>query len=224
MESVPLIERVVKRAAPGRFPSFTEAHVLMALEVVSSGRIIGRKRLSELLGLNEGVVRTLLKHLKDADLVEITRKGITLDHEGTQLLATLSSIISVVTDVPKSPLTVGPMNFAVLVRGAAHRIRGGVEQRDAALKAGALGATTLVFDGERFTLPSMQEALPKAEEVYDLLLLKLKPRKGDVIIIGTASDSLSAELGAKTAALELLKSMEIDNEISSTRKNQLTPF
>ena len=52
----------------------------------------------------------------------------------------------------------------------------------------------------------MEEAPPGVEEVYELLL-RLKPRKGDVIIVGSASDILSAELGAKTAALELLRSM-----------------
>ena len=208
MESISLIEKIVRKVAPGRSPSFTEAHVLKALELVSSGSGVGRKRLGELLGLNEGVTRTLLRHLKEANLIEVTRRGMKLREEGKRLLAAFSIFMSGGTEVPRSPLTIGPQNFALLVRRAAHHIRSGVEQRDTALKAGALGATTLIFDGEKLTLPAVQEIQPRAEEVCDLLLLRLKPRKGDAIIIGTAVDILLAELGAKTAALELLKSMK----------------
>jgi hypothetical protein len=208
LEPISLIEKIVRRAAPGRSPSFTEAQVLKALELLSSGPGVGRKRLGDLLGLNEGVTRTLLRHLRETDLIEVTRRGITLRQKGERLLAALNAPLPGGIEVPKSPLTIGPQNFAVLVKGAGYHIRSGVEQRDAALKVGALGATTLVFDGERLTLPGMQELTPKAKEVYNLLLSRLKPRKGDVIIIGTAKDALSAELGAKTAALELLKSMK----------------
>ena len=208
MESISLIEKIVRKVAPGRSPSFTEAHVLKALELVSSGSGVGRKRLGELLGLNEGVTRTLLRHLKEANLIEVTRRGMKLREEGKRLLAAFSIFISGGIEVPRSPLTIGPQNFALLVRRAAHRIRSGVEQRDAALKAGALGATTLIFDGEKLTFPGMQEIQPRTEEVYDLLLSELNPKKGDTIIIGTAVDILSAELGAKTAALELLKSLK----------------
>ncbi len=216
MESIFLIEKIVTRVAPGRFPSFTEAHVLKALELISSEPNIGRKRLGEFLGLNEGVARTLLRHLKEAKLIEVTRRGITLKKEGEHLLAALNTIISSGMEVQTSPLTIGPQNFAVMVRGVEHRVRSGVEQRDAALKAGAIGATTLVFDGERLTLPGVQELKPNAEEVYGFLLSRLNPRKGDIIIIGTASDSLSAELGAKTAALELLRKTKEKDEASST--------
>jgi len=208
LESISLVEKIVRRVAPGRSPSFTEAHVLKALELLSSGPSVGRKRLGELLGLNEGVTRTLLRHLKEANLIEVMRRGMKLRDEGKRLLAAFSIFISGGTEVPRSQLTLGPQNFALLVRRAGHHVRDGVEQRDAALKAGALGATTLVFDGERLTLPGMQEIPSRAEEVYDLLLSRLNPRKGDAIIIGTAVDILSAELGAKTAALELLKSMK----------------
>ncbi|MCD6263510.1 hypothetical protein J7L60_03765, partial [Candidatus Bathyarchaeota archaeon] len=158
------------------------------------------------LGLSEGVTRTLLRHLRAEGLIEVTRRGIGLTEKGRRLLETLRSHIPGGMEVPSGPLTIGPKNFAVLVKGAGGHVRSGMEQRDAALKAGAMGATTLVFDGEGFTIPGMEEAPPGVEEVYELLL-RLKPRKGDVIIVGSASDILSAELGAKTAALELLRSM-----------------
>ena len=48
-----------------------------------------------------------------------------------------------------SDLTLGKHNCAVLVKGMAHRIKMGCEQRDEAVRAGAVGATTLfVKDGQ----------------------------------------------------------------------------
>jgi len=211
MEPLAAIRRIAERIAPGRSPSFMEAHVLKALEALSSEPRVGRKRLGMFLGLSEGVTRTLLRHLRAEGFIEVTRRGIGLTEKGARLLGTLRSHILGGMEVPSGPLTIGPKNFAVLVKGAGGQVRSGVEQRDAALKAGAMGATTLVFDGERFTIPGMEEAPPGVEEVYELLL-RLKPRRGDVIIVGSASDILSAELGAKTAALELLRSMSREVE------------
>ena len=210
MKPISLIERITKRVAPGRSPSFREPHVLKTLELLSSEGRIGRKRLGELLGLSEGVTRTLLRHLRGEELIEVTRRGIGLTERGERLLGAIRVHILAGTEIPRSLLTIGPQNFAILIRGAVDHIRSGVEQRDATLKAGALGATTLVFDGERLILPGIEEPLQSAEEVYKLLLSRLRPKKGDTIIIGSSYDILSAELGAKTAALELLKLMKGD--------------
>ena len=89
---------------------------------------------------------------------------------------------------------------------AAHLIRSGLEQRDAAIKVGALGATTLVFSHNKLTMPGVNEDIFKGiQPVYDTLITELKPRENDVIIIGSATEIRSAEYGAKAAAFELLK-------------------
>ena len=59
-----VIERVTRKIAPGPAPSFNEAHVVMALEIIGECGNVGRIRLSKELGLGEGATRTLLKHLK----------------------------------------------------------------------------------------------------------------------------------------------------------------
>ncbi|MEM2936398.1 MAG: hypothetical protein QW231_04385, partial [Candidatus Bathyarchaeia archaeon] len=78
MKALRLIERVAEKAAPGRAPSFTEAHVIKTLEVIGAGRVVGRVRLSKVLGLGEGETRTLLKHLENQDLIKVSRLGIAL--------------------------------------------------------------------------------------------------------------------------------------------------
>ena len=45
MEILSTIERVTRKIAPGRAPSFTEADVIKALEIICDGEAVGRIRL-----------------------------------------------------------------------------------------------------------------------------------------------------------------------------------
>jgi len=202
-----VIERVASKIAPGRAPSFNEAQVVKALEIIGAYGTVGRIRLSKELELGEGATRTLLKHLKKEGLIEGSRRGITFSEQGNKLFSNLRSKISEGTEVPNSPLTVGPFNIAVLVRDTAHRVRRGVEQRDTAIKAGSLGATTLIFSRNKLTMPSNEEDAFKDLSLIDnILVSKLNPEENDVIIVGSGENKTSAEIGATMAALELLKS------------------
>jgi len=168
--------------------------------------VVGRIRLSKELGLGEGTARTLVKHLKNEGIIKISKYGIMLSENGKKMFSDLKSKISEGIKVPQSPLTVGPFNIAVLVKGMARKIKRGLEQRDIAIKAGALGATTLVFSRNRLTMPSNEEDVFKSiPSIHDMLVSKLGPKENDVIIIGSGENKTSAEIGAKMAALELLK-------------------
>jgi len=202
-----IIERVTRKIAPGRAPSFTEAHVVKALEIIGGGEVVGRIRLSKELELGEGTTRTLVKHLKNEGIIEVSKYGIVFSEDGRKLFSNLRSKISEGVEVPNSPLTVGPFNIAVLVRNAAHGVRRGVEQRDTAIKVGALGATTLIFSHNRLTMPSSEEDVFKGiSSIHNMLVSKLNPKENDVILVGSGENKTSAEIGAKMAALELLKS------------------
>jgi predicted transcriptional regulator len=206
LELLKVIERVASKIAPGRAPSFNEAQVVKALEIIGAYGTVGRVRLSKELELGEGATRTLLKHLKKEGLIEGSRRGITFSEYGKKLFSNLRSKISGGIDVPNSALTVGPFNMAVLVRNAAHGVRRGVEQRDTAIKAGALGATTLIFSRSKLVMPSTEEEVFKGiSSIYDMLVSKLDPKENDVIVVGSGENKKNAEIGAKMAALELLK-------------------
>jgi hypothetical protein len=125
-----------------------------------------------------------------------------LSEKGKELLKTLGKRISA-TELTNTGLTVGKHDYAVLVRDSAGHINSGVEQRDSALLAGAKGATTLVFREKKFQLPRLEVALSQA--LAKELAEKLKPDEGDIVIIGTADRMLDADIGSKSAALELLK-------------------
>jgi hypothetical protein len=148
-----------------------------------------------------------VKHLETEGLIKISRIGIVLSDSGKKLFSNLKSRISKEIEVPESSLTVGSCNAAILVRNAANFMKHGLEQRDAAIKIGALGATTLVFSCGKLNMPGLEEDAFKSDPPMRLeLISKLQPRENDVIIIGSANDKLTAEYGAIAAALEALKS------------------
>ncbi len=199
MRPVETLQALSGKTAPGRAPGFTPAHVLIALLFIKD-RIPGRKQLSADLHLGEGTVRNLLRRLAEEGLVYSTRRGVELTAEGEGLLVELAKSIRG-RPVPRSHLTVGEHNHAVLVAGGAQKVRLGVEQRDHALISGASGATTLVYVNGGFKVPALPDAV---EEPVAESIMGLGPKDGDAVVIGTADDAFSAMLGAYAAGLELL--------------------
>jgi hypothetical protein len=206
LDPLETIGKVAGKIAPGRLPSFAEAHVIKALEEIGLQENVGRLKLSKDLHLGEGEARTLVKHLKNEGLIEVSKSGISLSAAGKRLLSGLRVLVSEQIDVPSTPLTVGPFNVAVRVKGMEDSIQYGLEQRDAAIMAGAKGATTLIFTKNRLTMPGTGKDVSKSDPSILASLSKLDLNEGDVIIIGSADEKIKAEFGAKTSALELLKS------------------
>jgi len=205
------VARVAAKIAPGRFPSFAEAHVIEALEDISSLGTVGRLKLSKDLDLGEGEARTLVRHLKNEGLIEVSKSGISLSAAGKKFLSSLRVVLSEQVEMPSTPLTVGRFNVAVRVAGMKDSVKYGLEQRDSAIMAGAKGATTLIFTESRLTMPGTEKDAPKSDVSILTALSKLSLNEGDVIIIGSADEKIKAELGAKTAALELLRSRNRTN-------------
>ena len=210
VESLRVIERIANKIAPGRAPSFGEVHVLKALEIIDTQKTVGRIRLSEMLGLGGGTTRTLVRHLGREGLIDVSRSGMTLSKFGAKVFSDIRSRMSKKIELPESPLTVGAFNVAILIRNTASLVKYGVEQRDAAIKIGASGATTLVFNRGKLTIPRVSgDIFENIQLIHDRLMSELKPKENDVIIIGSADDERSADLGAKAAAFELLKSEKL---------------
>ena len=203
---VTIIERVTRKIAPGPAPSFNEAHVVKALELIAEYGNVGRIRLSKELGLGEGTTRTLLKHLKNEGITQSSRSGRSFSEDGKKLFSGLRSKLSEGVEVANSPLTVGPINIAVLVRDSANAVRSGMEQRDMAIKSGASGATTLIFSRNKLSLPTGEENLLESmSKLHNKLVTQFNPKENDVIIVGCAENRHIAETGAKMAAIKLLK-------------------
>jgi hypothetical protein len=203
MEPLEIIERINKKIAPGRQPSYIGVHVIKALEIIDAEKTVGRLRLSKALGLGEGVTRTLIKHLKREKLIDISKAGVSFTEYGEKIFQDFRSKIGKKIEIPESSLTLGSFNVAILGRNLAQLVNDGLEQRDAAIKVGALGATTLIFKDNHLIMP--KETSIQTNPLYRLLISRLNPDENDVIIIGSGNDYPTAEFGAMTAMYELLK-------------------
>jgi len=207
---VKALEKVASRYAPSRALSFDVVHVFAALQLIEESGKASRDTLCKELALGEGTVKTLVKHMKMHRLVETSNGGTKMTGRGrgicTELLSSMPSEMS----LPRCSVALGKFNYAVLVREFGFAVKSGIEQRDAAIKMGATGATTLLFKENKFVMPaSSQDSLKKEQDIRKMLAEKLKPREGDVIIIGSAdSNEKTAELAAKNAALLTIFSHE----------------
>ena len=57
--------------------------------------------------------------------------------------------------MPQCSIALGKFNYAVLLNQASFAINSGLEQRDASIKVGALGATTLLYKDYKFIMPGI---------------------------------------------------------------------
>jgi predicted transcriptional regulator len=197
------LDMLVNEKALGPSPSFSVFHLLRALELVGE-ESIGRSKLADQLDVGEGVARTLIGRLKDAGLILISKTGCSLTDKGVRLWKQYGATMRKV-EIQKNELAPGEHNFAVLVRNRGHKVKSGMEQRDAAVMAGAIGATTVLFKKNRLIFPSTYSAVvkdfPKASTQI-LGLLKLKDN--DAVVIASSDSPRKAEYGALAAAWTLL--------------------
>jgi hypothetical protein len=198
--------RVAGKYAPSRNISFDIVHIFKTLQLVEERGHVSRGLLSKELALGGGVVKTLIRHLKMQDMIHTTKSGTKMTEKGKSIYSHIRDSIPGELNVPKCSVALGKFNYAVLLKRYNFAIKSGIEQRDAAIKMGAKGATTLLYQGGRFLMPSTDgtfDSLRTEPAIHNLLIKRLHPiEEGDAIIIGSDDVSKkSAELAAKSAAL-----------------------
>ena len=200
---VRLLEKVSNQYSPARQLSFSIGHIFKALQLAKLNGHISRDLLRKELSLGEGSIKTLVKHLKTTDMIKTSNAGTILSEKGEKIILQILSHIPKETIIPKSSITVGKFNYAVLVKNIANSIRSGIEQRDIAIKSGAIGATTLIFIDWKFLVPKTNfNALEEESKIQKVLMTNLRPNDNDVIIIGSDNtNKQNAEIAAKNAAL-----------------------
>src|SRR5688500_18161041 len=107
--------------------------------------------------------------------------------------------------LPKCSVALGKFNYAVLLKQHSHSIQSSIEQREAAIKIGAKGATTLLFKDTKVMMPSNNtsyDSLQNEPHISKLLTRMLNPEEGDAIFIGSDNaHKKRSEAAAKNAAL-----------------------
>lgn len=194
------------KPSPGPSPSFGSPHLVLAFLTIGESGTIGRQALAARSGLKEGPARTVLKKLRSGGYVESHASGCYLSKPGKKVYGSLRAKLSSIVALEGSKLNIGSSQAGLVVRGAARLVKGGLEQRDAAIGLGAEGATTLVFKEGKFTIPGgssdCENDFPSRS--WTSLRSSLDPVDGDAVIISGARDEMTARLGALSAALTLL--------------------
>jgi len=195
------------RRPPGPTPSYTNAHVILAILSIGDARVIGRQALSRETGIGEGAVRTVVRRLKQANYVKTLASGCTLLPRGERLYSAIRKTIPRIVPVSHTNLTVGSVQSAALVRGVASIVTDGIAQRDAAVKAGADGATTLIVLRSKIRVPRGSQDCEGEYpgRIWGFLRRELHPEDEDVMILCGASDQLGSRIGALSAAITLLQ-------------------
>jgi len=201
---ISLLKELTERPSAGPVAAFSYLHVAIVILLVGDEAPIGRIGLSQKLGLGEGTTRSIIRRLMQARVVENSRRGCVLTQRGKALYGLLRRKLSTVMDFDAEQLALGKTNAAVMVRASGKRVRRGIEQRDAAILAGANGAVTLLVQNGEYVMP----VEPKEKLApLDPFVLKLEscfhPRDNDVLIIAGAQERTLAHFGAMAAAFTL---------------------
>jgi len=199
-----ILEKITREKAPGPSPTFSVFHMLRAIELIGK-KAIGRSKLAKELGVGEGAMRTMIKRLKDAGLVTISKLGCVLTSKGLKLWNEYNTVLRRKVEIGKIELTLADYNFAILVKNRGHKVKSGMEQRDAAIMVGAKGATTVMFKGKRLIIPSVSDDVAKNfPKAANQMVRLLQPEENDVIVVGSADSLAKAEYGALAAAWTLV--------------------
>jgi len=195
----------VLEKAPGPSPSFTIFDIVKAFEIIAEAGYLGRGALSMRLSLGEGATRTLIVRLTEAGLVSTSKSGCSLTKKGEETWTNIKARMPRKVSLEKNELTFAPYNVAILVKGRGEKVKKGLEQRDAAVRAGAAGATTLVFKDKKLILPTVSLDLAKEyPKAFNQIACILNPEDDDVVIIASADKPKEAEYGALAAAWTII--------------------
>jgi predicted transcriptional regulator len=203
LELKDFIKSLAETKVPGQPLSFSVFHLFCALELLSE-KTVGRSRLAEHLNVGEGTARTILHRLVAAGLMTASKAGCKLSDEGFQVWQELERVFPKRIEFSRSELSPCAFSFAFLNRRCSEKVESGIEQRDAAIIAGATYAVILVFRNGRLYIESVggdiMETFPEAAQ---LILRELQPQNGDVIVIAGADTALKAKHGAFAASWSL---------------------
>lgn len=198
------LEKIAKEKAPGPAPTFSVLHILRAIELAAE-KPIGRTKLAAELTIGQGAARTVISRLREAGLLSTSKVGCVLTEKGKKLWEEYQKIFRKKIEIAGSELTHAKHNFAVLAKNCGHKIKSGIEQRDAAVKIGAKCAITIIFRDGNLAIPLVSDNFARdfpatAEQIIKIL----QPEENDVIVISGADTPDLARYGTAAATWTLL--------------------
>jgi hypothetical protein len=156
------------------------------------------------INLKEGPAKTLIRRFEQNDLVNrVGNIGHILTAKGKEWNRRIRTWIVDFKEVSAPSISLSDSAYAIQLRGMSGLVESGIDQRDHALLAGAVGATTLVFEKGVLKVPSVSNKVLDKKTMRELIS-EFKLQEGDIVIIGMGRSPPEARRGSFNAALSLL--------------------
>ncbi len=193
--------KIIDEPRYGPMFRFSDANVYWTLHLLSDGTRIGRKRLSEMVGIGEGSMRRIIDALRDMELISIKQTGVAITEKGIDFL---EDIPIRVIDLDAGDSVAGEETQGLLVLGVSDKVHNGMQQRDAGIKVGATSCTTFVIRNSVLMVPPDWNVDQEKPELAEKIRNEFGMSERDAIIIGGASTKSLAIEASVAAALEII--------------------
>ena len=202
-KQIKTLQNVVTRKGSSKALTFSTPHILKSMFLLTEQKYVSRSNFCKELHLGEGAVKTIILHLKENDLAGTVKSGTHLTKKGQRLAKQFLDALPSKTHIEDCKITKGKYNYAILMKKKyVTHLGNGMEQRDYAILYGASDSLTLQFDKKEFLFTGERiRCFSDDPKTRDNLHEKLKPEKGDIVIITSADDKFVAELSALNTAL-----------------------
>jgi predicted transcriptional regulator len=198
------IEGLASEKAPGPSTTFSMFHIFSALELLSQ-KPIGRNRLAEYLDVGDGAIRTIIKRLKDANLIVTSKGGMCLTGKGAEMWCKFEELFPQRAEIERTELTNSAFSYAFLVKDSSRKIGSGIDLRDAAIMGGARRAISIARRDGHLVIDSVSGIIEKAfPDAARKIQTRITAEEDDVIIIAGADSLQKAKRGAFAAAWVLI--------------------
>jgi predicted transcriptional regulator len=198
------IQEIAGKKAPGPSTTFTVFHIFYALELMSQNPL-GRNKLAKRINVGDGAVRTIISRLREAGLIEASKEGCSLTKKGLDVWSKFEQVFPKRIEISKNELNASEFNFAFLVKNSGQKVQSGIDQRDAAIIAGARKALVIVFKDDHLRIESVSNCIEKEyPKAANQILKELAPEDNDVIVVAGSDTALKAKRGAFAASWSLI--------------------
>jgi len=176
---------------------------------LNNQKYVSRATFCKELQMGEGAVKTLIKHMKQDEIVNSIKAGTFLTLKGKRFVKKFLDTISAECNIIPCNIVRDEYNHAILVKNFANLLGNGMKQRDYAILYGASGATTLAYTKKKFVfLGESVDCLRDEPEIKKMLVENLHPKNNDIVIISSSDDPFIAEISAINSALWTLMEHE----------------
>jgi len=190
-------------------PSFEPAHAVKLLLILYEREPIGRNTLSKMLSLSITSVRTLIRRMKEWELISVdTVGGCYLTNKGREVVSKILSIVPRICDISRiigEDLRLAKYAWASVIKQGVALIEkiGIVNVRDSVVAHGSKASLIIFASNEHTYIPPDYSFNETKYSSLRRLKELLAPGNGDAIIVSFSEDPIRAEKALLNTIIDL---------------------